>query len=406
MGASGLPTDLITDLVAVADAASIDAASESDSTSGSESRSRSGSTSLSTGPAPGSAWLPMSDAEFDDLARRAFAHQVATNSTYRGFCEGRGVSPGDWPGWEGVPAVPTRGFKDLDLISGDSDAVERTFRTSGTSAGRGRRGTHHVLSVDLYRRLSLPWFRANLLPDLGPGRRIRTISLIPGANAIPDSSLSTMVEFVLEAYGDGGSLTVADVESGVDAGALTDALRAAASGSEPVLLLGTAFSFVHLIDRLDDGGVRVVLPPGSRAMETGGFKGRSREVPRDELYRGISDRTGVPAVRIVNEYGMTELLSQFYEPILRRPGSPRRHVSPPWMRTRILDPDTLEPVAPGEPGLLQHFDLANVGSVSAVLTDDVGKAVDDGFVVLGRAPGSEPRGCSLAMEDLLDARNR
>ncbi|HKK92739.1 MAG TPA: hypothetical protein VJ925_04860 [Longimicrobiales bacterium] len=383
MTVPGLPPDLIADLVRLADAIPADAEWDE-----------------------AHAAMPIEDAAFDELARRVFSHQFAANPTYRRFCEGRGVSPGEWPGWEHVPAVPTRGFKDLDLISGPSDAVERTFRTSGTSAGRGRRGTHHVLSVDLYRRLSLPWFRANLLPDFEPGDRIRILSLVPRAGALPDSSLSAMVEFVLEACGAEGSRSVVDPASGIDGAAVTDWLRAAEVDREPVLVLGTAFAFVHLIDHLVDRELRLFLPPGSRAMETGGFKGRSREVPRDELYRGIADRTGIPTDRIVNEYGMTELLSQFYEPILRAPGTSRRHVPPPWMRTRILDPDTLDPVAPGESGLLQHFDLGNLGSVSAVLTDDLGRASGDGFVVLGRVPGSEPRGCSLAMDELLEGSDR
>jgi hypothetical protein len=156
---------------------------------------------------------------------------------------------------------------------------------------------------------------------------------------------------------------------------------------------------VHWLDR---GGARVRLPDGSRLMETGGFKGRSREVSRDDLYRALTDRLGVPPERIVNEYGMTELLSQFWEPVLREgTDRRRRHVGPPWVRTRVLDPVTLEDVAAGEPGLLCHLDLANVGSVAAVLTEDLGVAVEDGFRLLGRAPGAEPRGCSLALEELL-----
>jgi hypothetical protein len=117
---------------------------------------------------------------------------------------------------------------------------------------------------------------------------------------------------------------------------------------------------------------------------------------------------------MVNEYGMTELLSQFYEPVFRVGGAARadlgsaplenrRHVGPPWVRTRVLDPETLEPCAPGAPGLLCHLDLANAGSVAAVLTADLGVADEGGFRVLGRAPGAEPRGCSLALEELLEA---
>ena len=321
---SGLPSDLLRDLVALAE----------------ESSSGGGSSPAEGSPSGGGvtvprAWRPVGDADFDALARRVFEHQLATNPTYRGFCEGRGVPVGDWPGWERVPAVPTRGFKDLDLISGEPEAVERTFRTSGTSAGRGRRGTHHVLSLDLYRRLSLPWFHANLVPDLEPDGRIPILSLVPRAAALPDSSLSAMVEFVLEAHGAEGSRSVADPRSGVDGEAAAAWLGGAEAERQPVLVLGTAFAFVHLLDHLADRGLRFALDPDSRAMETGGFKGRSREVPRDELYREIDRRIGVPADRIVNEYGMTELLSQFYEPVLRSPGAVRRHVSPPWMRTRI-----------------------------------------------------------------------
>ena len=141
-------------------------------------------------------------------------------------------------------------------------------------------------------------------------------------------------------------------------------------------------------------------------METGGFKGRSREVPRPELYRELSRALGISADRMVNEYGMTELLSQLYEPVLadEAPTSleDRIHRPPPWLRVRALDPDTLAPRSPGQRGLLAFYDLANLGSVSAILTQDVGRVSVSGEVTLeGRAPGSEPRGCSLAMEELL-----
>jgi hypothetical protein len=345
---------------------------------------------------------PLPDDDFDGLARRVFAWQFASNPIYRVFCEGRGVTPDTWRGWEAIPAVPTRGFKELDLISGDPGRVERVFRTSGTSRGAGRRGRHHVPSLELYRRLSLPWLRANLLPDLEPGGRIRIIALVSEPARAPESSLSTMVGFAVDAFGDAGSAWVADPETGLDLAAATAALEAAEGEGRPTLLVGTAFAFVHLVDALDERGASFALPHGSRAMETGGFKGRSRTVAPDELYEGIARVTGVPAGRIVNEYGMTELLSQFWEPVLREGSDARRrHVAPPWMRTRILAPDTLHPAPAGAAGLLQHLDLANLGSVSAVLTEDTGRAVGDGFVVLGRTPGAEPRGCSLAMDELM-----
>ena len=105
-----------------------------------------------------------------------------------------------------------------------------------------------------------------------------------------------------------------------------------------VVVMGTAFAWVHWLDRVRDEGPGAPLPPGSRLMETGGFKGRSREVPRVELYRELSGALGIPVDRMVNEYGMTELLSQLYEPVLadEAPTSleDRIHRPPPWLRVR------------------------------------------------------------------------
>jgi hypothetical protein len=143
-------------------------------------------------------------------------------------------------------------------------------------------------------------------------------------------------------------------------------------------------------------------------METGGFKGRARQVAREALYESLGGRLGLPVERMVNEYGMTEMLSQFYEPVLRgtpaHPLGERWHVGPPWVRTRVLDPATLRPLESGEVGLLSHLDLANLDSVAAILTEDLGELRFDGFRLHGRIEGAEPRGCSLSMEDLVIAR--
>jgi hypothetical protein len=186
-------------------------------------------------------------------------------------------------------------------------------------------------------------------------------------------------------------------------------------------LLGTSFSFVHWLDRLDQHGERYDLPKGSRLMDTGGYKGRTREIPAPTMRARYARRLGLDPAYCVNEYGMTELCSQYYDASLSErvaragdergtarqaaagDGAPRRKVAPPWMRTRVVDPETLAPVVPGARGLLQHFDLANLGSVVAVQTEDVGCAVDDGIVVEGRAPAAPPRGCSIALDMLLDA---
>lgn len=342
--------------------------------------------------------------DFDDVARRVFEYQFRTNVPYATFARGRGITPDTLSHWRDIPAVPSSAFKHLELVSGDPRAVERVFRTSGTSRGGEAnggeaeggepRGRHAVLSLDLYRAAALPPLGAHLFPDV---ERIRILSLIPDARARPDSSLATMMGFAREVWGAPGGGTFVDADHRLDVAGFDAALREAADESVSVLVAGTAFAFVHW---LEASASEVELPGGSRVMETGGFKGRSREVPRAELYGELAARLGLAEDRIVNEYGMTELLSQFWEPVLH--GGVRGHRGPPWVRTRLLDPLSLHEVTTGVPGLLCHYDLANLGSVMAVLTEDIGVGIAGGFRVLGRVPGAEPRGCSLALEELLE----
>ena len=131
-------------------------------------------------------------------------------------------------------------------------------------------------------------------------------------------------------------------------------------------------------------------------METGGFKGRRREVSPDEFYPQFEERLGLTRKQIVSEYGMCELSSQFYT----HPSSPISHrlfYGPAWVRVIVVDPETGREARDGERGLIRIFDLANVGSVLAIQTEDVGVRRGDGFELLGRAPMAEARGCSLML---------
>jgi hypothetical protein len=171
----------------------------------------------------------------------------------------------------------------------------------------------------------------------------------------------------------------------------------------PSLVLGTSFAFVHLLDALGDDSFR--LPPGSRVMQTGGFKGKSRAVPAPELRRDLARAFHVPERAIAAEYGMTELSSQFYEWTVRDASA--RHgvyLEPPWARVVPVDPQTLAPVANGEVGIARVEDLMNVDSAFAVLAADRVRRVDGGFELLGRTAGAPPRGCSIAIEEMLGER--
>jgi hypothetical protein len=122
------------------------------------------------------------------------------------------------------------------------------------------------------------------------------------------------------------------------------------------------------------------------------------------LHDGIVDVFGIAPQAVINEYGMTELLSQLYEPVFTEGLSAAGgHVSPPWLAVRALDPTTLREAPEGEPGILCFFDLANLGSVSHILTEDVGVVRDGRVYLRGRTKGAEPRGCSRAMDDLMSA---
>jgi hypothetical protein len=173
-----------------------------------------------------------------------------------------------------------------------------------------------------------------------------------------------------------------------------EALRTAAGSGQPVLLLGTAFLYVALLDALKAGKERVKLPVGSCLFETGGYKGRTREVPKLELYAELAESFGLPPEAIVSEYGMSELSSQAYDGVAGQAGA-RVFRFPPWARARVVSPETGCEVGEGECGLIRILDLANVYSVMAIQTEDLGVRRGEGVELLGRASGAGARGCSL-----------
>lgn len=346
---------------------------------------------------------------FDRMALRVHALQRASNPTLRRFWDASASA--EPRNWHEIPPVPVAAFKDMPIVSGRAEVV---FRTSGTTGGAERRGEHHVARVELYRAAARGHYRRCLFADgNAPDTpetptaaesgtlRLALISLIPQPEVAPDSSLSAMAGFIAREPEVAGSTWAFHPERGLDIGAVLQAVDAAGG---PVLLLTTAFALVHLLDGLEDA--RLVLPEGSRIMETGGFKGRSVKLDRATLYDRVDERLGVAPSHIVNEYGMTEMLSQAYDGVAgcAPPALGRVHLFPPWVRTRALDPVDLSPLPPGKPGLLAHFDLANAASVCHLLTDDLGCTTDDGGLrLLGRATAASLRGCSLTVESFLRA---
>ena len=336
---------------------------------------------------------------FDELALRVFGFQYERNEPYRRFCERRGRRPANVTTPVEIPPVPVAAFQSADLVVSGL-GTGRTYRTSGTTRGLDRRGRHHVPDPSLYRDAALIEFRRWVLPD---GARPRFVVLAPSFAEEPESSLCQMIEWLAEDiapvppeyFVNGGTL---------DTERLTERLRELERERDPVLLIGVTHAFIRFFDACAPEVTRFRLPYASRVVDTGGTKGRSRPMSRAGLLRAYWELLGVPGYFVANEYGMTEMSSQFYDDAIRNhvdgKKSDRAKQPPPWVRTWIVSPETLEPVAAGERGLLRHLDLANVGSVAALLTEDVGLAVGDGFEIVGRAEGAEARGCALLLEDV------
>jgi len=338
------------------------------------------------------------EGRFERLALALFAFQFEHIAPYQAFCRARGETPESVRRWRDVPAVPTGAFKELALHSFPAEICSTRFRTSGTSTIA--RGTLYLDTLELYEASLLSAFRRHVFPDLPVGEQATLRVLAPSAQEVGDSSLSHMFAVVLREIGsDDSGFDVS--ENTLRCDGLSASLEACAAVGRPVTLCGTAFAFVHLLDELANRRLRYALPEGSRLMECGGFKGRTREIPRGELYARLEEALGIPMERMVNQYGMTELGSQFYDSVLRRPLELRRKLGPPWARVVISNPETGRPAAPGEVGCLVVFDLANTGSVFAVQTADLGRSVGDGFEVVGREPGAEERGCSIAADAML-----
>jgi len=307
---------------------------------------------------------------FEQVLPDLHAWQFRHNEPYRIFCRslGRGAAVACW---RDIPCVPQDAFKHADLRSFPAHETAKTFRTSGTT-GEGF-GEHHFRTLEIYETAVREGWRSAGLPA-GP-----FLVIAPHPDEAPYSSLSHMLAALAPREAFIASAGIIDL----------DRLRAV---SAPVCLLGTALGFLHLMEKL--GTEKIPLPPGSTAMETGGYKGSGRNISREQLYGMIADLLGIAPENIFNEYGMTELSSQFYAR-----GPRGLHRGPPWARAVVADPVTLQEVGEGGTGIVLVYDAANVGSVVGIRTQDLAIKRGDAFELLGRDPAALPRGCSRAADE-------
>jgi hypothetical protein len=286
----------------------------------------------------GAARRPYLEPEFDSLALELFTLQFKHNAAYWKICKARGLTPKVVEHWTQIPAVPTAAFKELELTGLTPGERTTIFNSSGTTGQKPSRHFHNAESLAVYEVSLWQGFQANVVigapnsdsacfqsdfvradSEIGApsARQFQLIILTPPPALAPHSSLVHMFETVRRKLGAAETAFVgklaADGSWTLNFDAALDALNSSLVNRHPSLLLGTAFSFVHLLDFLVERNLRFDLPAGSRVMETGGYKGRSRALPKTELHQLITEKLGVPPSHIICEYGMSELSSQAYD---------------------------------------------------------------------------------------------
>jgi hypothetical protein len=345
----------------------------------------------------------------DDFARLALEiadFQCRYSPGFRRLIE---LAPGPLDRVDRIPAVPTEAFRLARVAVHDASLDSASFFTSGTTGAA--RGAHHFRTTATYSELSVAFGRRALLSSERP---LTVVALADAPGERPSSSLAFMLERFAEEFDrralDGSPFRSNDPTryllrpTGIDQPGLRHAIGVARARSEPLLVLSTSFALVALLDAL--AGDVLPLPDGSAVMHTGGYKGRGRELDPGSLRASVAETFALSPASVVSEYGMTELSSQLYEGTL--PGADLRGpawslLEPPWLRVTAVDPVSLEPVADGELGLARFVDLANIDSAVAILTRDLVRRTSAGIELVGRAAEAMPRGCSLAVEALLEA---
>ncbi len=311
----------------------------------------------------------------DKQILEVFRFQYQHNEVYRRFAALTGRTPEKVRRVEEIPFLPVEMFKNYQVVSA-GPPYDAVFRSSGTTGMAFSR--HYVKNLVLYRESFLRGFEM----FYGPVSQYVILALLPSYLEREGSSLVYMVSELIRRSG--------KAESGFYLKNTEDLIRQmekSERAGQKTVLIGVSFALLDLAET-----VRMNLKH-TIVMETGGMKGRRKEITRMELHEKLMEAFGVDVIH--SEYGMTELLSQAYS---KGEGKFR---TPPWMKILIRDSeDPLAYLPAGKTGGINIIDLANIYSCSFLATQDLGKINDDGtFDVLGRFDNSDVRGCNLLIAE-------
>ena len=311
------------------------------------------------------------EAGFTEVALAVFKHQFQTNRVYRSFCDLINVHPSDVQKVSDIPFLPIQFFKSRKVLA-SREEVQEIFTSSGTTGSRTSK--HFVTDIKLYKesyRKGFHYFYGNI-------EAYTVLALLPNYLERKGSSLVYMVEdFIARSKHVESGFYLDNVEE------LSKMLIKLDKSGQKTLLIGVSFALLDLIEKQQFNLKNTIV------METGGMKGRRKELVREELHAILQEGFGVNEIH--SEYGMTELLSQGY--------SQGKGIfkTPPWMRVLTRDTeDALSIQSPGKNGGMNVIDLANYNSCSFIATQDLGKVHKDGtFEIIGRFDSSDIRGCNL-----------
>jgi hypothetical protein len=316
-----------------------------------------------------------SQVDFKKCTLEVFHYQQNKNLIYREFINSLGKNPREVDTIDHIPFLPVEFFRNHQVISGNN-RFEKIFESSGTTGTDP--GRHFIKDLSLYEESFLKAFRL----FYGSPEEYVIAALLPSYTEREGSSLVYMVDKLIKKSQHPLSGFYKDNTED-----LILALMKAKEGRMKTLLIGVSFALLDLAETQSPGLSGVVV------METGGMKGRRKELTRLELHAILKEKLNISTIH--SEYGMTELLSQAYS---RGDGI---FYSPPWMKVVIRDPQ--DPLTiytgPGPTGGINIIDLANINSCSFIATSDLGKLHGDGgFEVLGRFDNSDIRGCNLLVD--------
>ncbi|MBK0381020.1 LuxE/PaaK family acyltransferase [Mucilaginibacter segetis] len=312
-----------------------------------------------------------SAADFEDIAIAVFKYQAANNLVYKQFIKGLNLKADEITTIEQIPFLPVEFFKSHNITTGDKSA-EVVFTSSGTTGMVT--SCHNITDVNWY----IQSFREAFALFYGDITTYTILALLPSYLEREGSSLIYMAQDLItqSANADSGFYLYNHDE-------LYQQLTRQKQQGNPTILIGVTFALLDFIEKYRINFPELIV------METGGMKGRRKEMIREELHQMLCEGFGVNAIH--SEYGMTELLSQAY--------SKGQGIfnCPPWMR--IITRDTNDPltlIETGKTGGINIIDLANINSCSFIATQDLGRVYAGGaFEVIGRFDNSDIRGCNL-----------